>query len=387
MFFLALSSIFAVFIAYPFLGLLLFSVFLFSVNFRLASFFLFLVFSVALTFVNYSKDFAGDYVWYFDHYEYWVDGYFSFPFHNPFHSVYARFSEPVYHTLSFSLAKLFGGNKFIFDLFFTISMYGLVFFAVFNFSKVYGRGGSDLLFYLTICIFVLCINPVMVTHLIRQNLGGGFLLVAFSFLMLGKKGWFYIFSAIAVLTHSSILFPALIMFFSHLFFLKNISYSKVILSIAFSAIAGYFLPFIMTDSGVYSVIGASDGELSLVVYVYDFILLLLAGVVVSLYKDSFNLRVFLITLSFYVFIIFTFSSGLLHLRYYHLFDYFRILLFIILITGFLRLKTRKFAPMVLVVTLSTLGAMNLALRYKQSAFDFEFGLLDVLSYSTFGNVF
>jgi hypothetical protein len=343
--------------------LVIFISILFFKRSKLSSLLLIILFCCFFSYINFHKDFYSDYIWYFAHYNFWVNGSLDYPFYYPFFNVYAKITEPVYHFMSFALSRLSNGDKFSFDLFFTSLIYTLSSFGVYLLCGKFNRGNNTLFIIVIISLFLLSINPVMVTQLIRQNISGAFLFLSFSLLYIGRHKSSFIFGCLSLLTHNSMVFPMIAIFGALFIFDSNkfkISYILLLFSI------GYFLPFIINNY-TYDVMSKSDGNISSVVYFYDFILLSMSLLVA--YKEDSLRRLFFVVLCLYLFILSTFSSELLFLRYYLMYDYFRVINYIIICAFLLRKKYININVVLYVVIF--LGWIFCTLRYEKSDFNFH----------------
>ena len=316
-------------------------------------------------YINFNKEFISDYIWYFAHYTFWISGDFDYPFNYSFYNVYARYSEPVYHLLSFTLSRLTGGSKLMYNLFFTALIYTPAAIAIFVYSKSEKLNSVHTSCFI-IALFLLCINPVMVTQLIRQNIAASFLLLSLILFFFNYKSYSVLLLSLALLTHTSSLIPAFIVFGSYFIFKYDFFKYQKLLWLFGILLVGYLLPFYLSSTSTYDVIGRSDGSLNIIVYLYDIALLLAAFYVVIKERKTELNQLYFITVCFYLFILSTFSSELLLLRLYHLYDYFKIINFMIIIPYFLKRFNTNFVYISCVI----LGLIFIEMRYAKSPFYF-----------------
>jgi hypothetical protein len=373
MFFLLVMFLF---ISSPIVLFLSLSIVFFLIKPKLSSWIL--IFSLFMLFVtiNSNKELVSDYAWYYAHYKYWTTGDFTYLFENTLDGVVARYTEPLYHILSFLLAKIFGG-KLAYDIFFTCLIYSLPLYALFIIKCVFNI--TDRLFYCLIFILMLvCINPVMVLHLIRQNIAGGFLLLSIAFHLNNKLKMTFLFSILSIATHSSMVIPV---FFIH-GFLCNSNYISLRYLLPFWTvlvfILGSILPSYITSNDIYDVLRKSDGTISNVVFLYDITLFLFAFFLSFFSKNKQVNKLLHICIIYYTFTISTYKSDLLILRFYHLYDYIRILNYVMIFLVLKNVRTKLNLSFVFGFSFCAFGFFYSYLRFSLSDFDFGGGFFHYL---------
>lgn len=324
---------------------------------------------VLFIYKNNLKGFDSDYEWYFDHYQYWVDGDFLFPFEYNFGLVYAKYSEPLYHLLSYFAANIFLGNKLAFDLVVTLVVYLPAIWAVIKFGQYWE--GKEFILLALVVLLTLSINPAMVTQLIRQNIAASILSLALIYLIFGEYRLSGMLLVTSVLTHNSALLVSVVGLSLFLYFVRFDSIASILGAIILCFLVGYFAPYFVA-SNFYDVFAKDDGAVSLYVYIFDS-LFLVACLYYSWRSGQRRLRVMAGMLACYlVFVMATYNSPLLMLRLYHYYDYFRwIPISIVVWSIFGRY------PIVAFVFAFVMGCVLIDVRYRMGAFDFDGGFFNI----------
>lgn len=341
----------------------------------LAQWMVLVCFIILFVYKNYIKGFDSDYEWYFDHYSYWVQGEYIVPFEYSFGLFSAKYTEPVYHTLSYLLAKVSGGSKLAFDAFFSMLIYLPVCAGAYIYSK--RNLGVEYLPFVLLVVLLLSINPAMVMQLVRQNLAASILVMAFVMYALGYTKACMILLLVSFLTHNSSALVAVVIFPLMFLFSRAANY-RLLLAVSFvCAGAGYFAPYVVA-SNFYDVFAKNDGGVSIIVYMYDLIFLVAALYFVRC-RASWAAAVIYSIACFYIFVLATFSSPLMMLRLYHYYDYLRWMpISIVFVYSFL-------IPSWLLFGLAlALGLALIDLRYRTGAFDFGGGVVEILTLNFIG---
>jgi hypothetical protein len=322
---------------------------------------------VVFSLKNNLKIMQSDYIWYFSHYSYWVDGMFWVPFDYSFNGVYAKETEFLYHAMIFTLAKLGGGDRFLFDFFITIMVYVP---AMVGVGRILRRQGvaEERILIVMIAGILLCINPTIVTQLIRQNIAASIVLLGFSYFWCGRYLIALLLFSCAVLIHNSSMFLALMLCGGVVIYNMGGGWRYGYLLSA--AVLGYILPQFLFSEG-YNIYDKYDGSISYFVYGYDFLLIALSCVFMYFFRSDYrwNALVFAV-IGFYIFSNMNYSSPLLQLRFYLYYDFARFLLIAYLLTMMVWVDRR-----VLFVLCLFSGFMFVELRYFVSDFDFYVGII------------
>jgi hypothetical protein len=361
---------------YPLSTLLVTSLFLMYAMPSIGRFLPSLVFVVVFSVMNLHKSFEGDFVWYFEHYLAMGQGHFFTLFSEPYAGVQAKYSEPVYYFLSYAIAMLSDSSLNIYILSITILIYGISLLSTLrlcSFLKLTDYSTAAAL----IVTVTLCITFTLTTHLIRQNLAGSFLFLSFTYLVVHNYKYFLIMIVLSIGTHNSALIPALL-FLSAFSLNRYESKSlKIVVQIFFAILLAYLLPYIISpeSDNLYT---QSDGDISLLVIVYDVVILAVATYLFLFKYESTNKQfnfMMLGVLSFFIFVMLLSYSPLLQLRYYLFFDYFRVVSFLVVIYFY----EKKIPSITFVFFALFIGIFYTNLRIEKSTFNYKGSLMEYLT--------
>jgi len=319
--------------------------------------------------INLNKVIVNDLIWYSEHYFLNLTDYYYEVFGGYRAGVQARWTEPVYHSLSYLVSNLTDGNYTIFVFIVTMGIYGGGVYSVNSFLGLSSLSNRKVAIVL---IFFLFFGVVFTQslHLIRQYLACMFVLVSLVGLVRGSVNHFFIFTALAFLTHNATFIVSIL--FYCIYFLggrgwgikANLLYC---LGASFVLAAAYIVSFSILGSA--SRLMIDDGSVGSIVKITDISLFILS-LFIFMNNKKIGLTdryIYLMYFSFCVFLFFLHYSGFLGLRYYFYLDFLRwvpvYLIFLCIPFDF------KFDISV-AIGLVCLGSFYTAARLESSPFDY-----------------
>jgi len=275
--------------------------------------------------INLNKVVVNDLIWYSEHYFLNLTDYYYEVFGGYRAGVQARWTEPFYHSLSYVISNLTSANYTVFVFMVTVGIYGGGLYSVNRFIRLSGLNSRKAAIVL---IFFLFFGVVFTQslHLIRQYLACMFILVSLVGLVRGRVNCFFLFAALAFLTHNAT-FIVSILFYSIYFLVRNDREIKInflyCFGVSFTLAAAYIVSFFILGSE--SRLMVDDGSIGTIVKITDASLFVLSLFVFIRHKEIrlIDRYVFFMYFSFCVFLFVLHFSGFLGLRYYFYLDFLR----------------------------------------------------------------
>lgn len=326
--------------------------------------------------MNASKAISGDWNWYTNHF-WWLQylSYFDY-IGSRWQGMAVKSTEPIYYFLSYAFSRLISGDSRVLAWMVTFLIYVPMSICVSYFideTKV-DKYTRPLMF---LIIILMGVSFTLSTQLVRQEIGATMLFCSVLFFYLEKPKTAFLFVFLGIFTHNSMLIPGAYLLGVALMAKYDAlkSWRYIFPAAAVSLILGaiYVRPglFIALDR-----MGKSDGDISVIVMVYDFLLvsMFLWRRKMCAINIEFTNAVLVFLILYGAFLLGVATEPLPFLRMYFNIEWVRILLLVVVLGSFV--NHRYFW---LVVTLFLVAAIiYVELRILKSPFYYYGTLLSYL---------
>jgi hypothetical protein len=291
--------------------------------------------------MNVEKFPTNDWAWYTTHYK-WLQ---SMPLSSYLGGVFRggleiRRSEPVYHTLSAVVSRLSDGSVAVLAFVVTVVIYGSVATGIALLVRARVKSPYEAML-ITWVPLTIGVTFTLTAQLVRQQMAASLLFMGLTLLWTKNRVLGGTLVGLALLTHNSVIFPALCILLAASIVLKTKLHAPVLLGLVFligTTIGGLFIisPFGETyyDSQM------SDGTVSTFVYLMD--LTIFAALVFFRHKlselDRLTMVLVASVLAYAGFILVMSFAPLLLLRMYFYMDFFRVVMLVLVVQALIRLK-------------------------------------------------
>lgn len=320
--------------------------------------------------LNLSKVPDNDWGWYSAHY-YWLrhlefDQYIG----TRFGQFTIKITEPVYYFIASMLSKLSNGNLAVL----TTVVTALVYLPICLTASHLTRSLEQRPFIRVVVEWAVLLAGVSFTltlHLVRQQVGGGFLFLGVFLAMRGRTKWAVFFVLLSILTHNAIALP--VMLFVAVFLLSRWLKGKtlVVLSIGAGGLLGATVVFLALVLNYYT--GAkSDGEVSILTQFFDIVLFavfLRAGRRGEVLSQNASKILTALVVAYFSMLLILSPLPIPYLRMYFFMEYFRVIMLLVLLAQL----SKHRAAIVIVPVLLFLALGIFSARMARSPFVFGNG--------------
>ena len=292
--------------------------------------------------MNVEKIPVSDWAWYTAHYR-WLE---TMPLSSYLGGVFSggieiRRSEPVYHTLSAVVSRLSGGSVPVLAVVVTLAIYSSVAagIAVMVRARIRSAYEAMLITWVPITIGV---TFTLTAQLVRQQMAASLLFMGLTLLWNRNRTLGGAFVGLALLTHNSVIFPALCVFATAAIVLVTRLNGAVLGAIVFLVGASIGGMFLISPSGeTYYISQANDGNVSTFVYMMDLAIFVALVYFRNKLSDSDRLNTVIVaSVVAYAGFIFVMSfAPLLLLRMYFYMDFFRVAMLVLVVREVIRLQS------------------------------------------------
>lgn len=292
--------------------------------------------------MNAEKIPVNDWAWYTTHYQ-WLQ---SMPLSSYLGGAFQggleiRRSEPVYHTLSAVVSRLTDGSIAVLAFVVTLVIYFSVATGVALMVRARVRSAYEAML-ITWVPITIGVTFTLTAQLVRQQMAASLLFLGLTLLWIRNRTWGVALVALALLTHNSVVFPALCVFVAAWIVLKTNLHAFTWVVLVFligAAIGGIFL--ISPSGETYYISQKSDGNVSNYVYIMDLAILLVLVLLQRQISDLNHLNTVVIAgvITYAGFILVMSSAPLLLLRMYFYMDFFRVAMLALVVLAVMRLQS------------------------------------------------
>lgn len=223
-----------------------------------------------LGWMNSNKFVSGDWGWYTLHYEWLEHMSLSRYLGHQFGVLKIKLTEPVYHTISWAVSRISGGNIPTLAWVVSCLVYVPLAWSIYSLYQKYAANNSSLALLIIIPLLT-GVTFTLTTQLVRQEIASAFLVTALALWSLDRWRAGLALAVVAVLTHNSAAVPASVVIgtivFLHFFRLRALLVLYVLLAGAAAAALGYYI--INSGDAELFMRDKDDGQVSIYVYIMD----------------------------------------------------------------------------------------------------------------------